>query len=93
MLQTAYEYPGPALVRYPRAPARGRGAGHCTPLAIGRGEIRRRGSRVALLSFGTTLELALAAAAELGATVANMRFVKPLDEALCWSRPTPTSWS
>jgi 1-deoxy-D-xylulose-5-phosphate synthase len=83
MLQTAYEYPGPALVRYPR----GAGPGvtvqpAAPPLVIGRGEVRRRGSRVALLSFGTMLELALAAAAELGATVANMRFVKPLDEAL-----------
>ena len=83
MLQTAYEHPGPALVRYPR----GTGAGAAVsaaapPLAIGRGEVRRRGSRVALLSFGATLELALAAAAELGATVANMRFVKPLDESL-----------
>jgi len=83
MLQTAYEYPGPALVRYPRGTGPGVAVNPAAPtLAIGRGEIRRRGSRVALLSFGTTLELALATAAQLGATVANMRFVKPLDEAL-----------
>jgi len=83
MLQTAYEYPGPALVRYPRGTGPGIAVNAAaTPLAIGRGEVRRRGSRIALLSFGTTLELALAAAAELGATVANMRFVKPLDETL-----------
>jgi 1-deoxy-D-xylulose-5-phosphate synthase len=83
MLQTAYEHPGPALVRYPRGTGPGVAVqATAPPLAIGRGEVRRRGSRIALLSFGTTLELALAAAAELGATVANMRFVKPLDEAL-----------
>jgi 1-deoxy-D-xylulose-5-phosphate synthase len=83
MLQTAYDHPGPALVRYPRGTGPGVAVDAAAPpLAIGRGEVRRRGSRVALLSFGTTLELALAAAAELGATVANMRFVKPLDEAL-----------
>jgi 1-deoxy-D-xylulose-5-phosphate synthase len=70
-------------VRYPRGTGPGVAVqATAPPLAIGRGEVRRRGSRVALLSFGTTLELALAAAAELGATVANMRFVKPLDEAL-----------
>ena len=83
MLQTAYDHPGPALVRYPRGTGPGVAVDAAAPpLAIGRGEVRRRGSRVALLSFGTTLELALAAAAEVGATVANMRFVKPLDEAL-----------
>jgi 1-deoxy-D-xylulose-5-phosphate synthase len=83
MLQTAFEHPGPALVRYPRGT--GPGVAVARPAAvlpIGRGEVRRRGARVALLSFGTTLELALAAAQELGGTAANMRFVKPLDEAL-----------
>jgi len=83
MLQAAFDHPGPALVRYPR----GAGSGvavdpQAAPLPIGRGEVRRRGSRVALLSFGSLLDLALAAAEELGATVANMRFVKPLDEDL-----------
>jgi 1-deoxy-D-xylulose-5-phosphate synthase len=83
MLRTAYEHPGPALVRYPRGTGPGVAVSlAAAPLPIGRGEVRRRGSRVALLSFGTTLELALAAAAELDATVANMRFVKPLDETL-----------
>jgi len=83
MLQTALEHPGPALVRYPRGTGPGVAVDPAAPvLPIGRGEVRRRGARVALLSFGTTLELALAAAQELGATVANMRFVKPLDEAL-----------
>jgi 1-deoxy-D-xylulose-5-phosphate synthase len=83
MLQAAYEHPGPALVRYPRGAGAGVAVDPAAPsLPIGRGEIRRRGRRAALLSFGTTLELALAAGAEIGATVANMRFVKPLDEAL-----------
>jgi 1-deoxy-D-xylulose-5-phosphate synthase len=83
MLRAAYEHPGPALVRYPRGTGPGVAVSlAAAPLPIGRGEVRRRGSRVALLSFGTTLELALAAAAELDATVANMRFVKPLDETL-----------
>jgi len=83
MLQTAFEHPGPALVRYPRGTGPGVAVDRSAAvLPMGRGEVRRRGAGVALLSFGTTLELALAAAQELGATVANMRFVKPLDEAL-----------
>jgi 1-deoxy-D-xylulose-5-phosphate synthase len=70
-------------VRYPRGTGPGVAVQPAAPpLAVGCGEVRRRGSRVALLSFGTTLELALAAGAEIGATVANMRFVKPLDEPL-----------
>jgi 1-deoxy-D-xylulose-5-phosphate synthase len=85
MLQTAYEHPGPALVRYPR------GSGPGTPyegplvtLPLGRGEIRREGRRVALLAFGSMLAPALAVGEALDATVANMRFVKPLDaELIC----------
>jgi 1-deoxy-D-xylulose-5-phosphate synthase len=83
MLQTAYEHPGPAMVRYPR----GSGPGVAIerpgePLPIGRGELRRDGRGVALLAFGSMLPPALEAAGALSATVANMRFVKPLDEAL-----------
>jgi 1-deoxy-D-xylulose-5-phosphate synthase len=48
-------------------------------LPIGKGEIRRRGSKVAILAFGAMLQPALEAGEALGATVANMRFVKPLD--------------
>jgi 1-deoxy-D-xylulose-5-phosphate synthase len=51
-------------------------------LPIGRGEVRREGKRVAILAFGAMLAPSLEAADELDATVANMRFVKPLDEAL-----------
>ena len=83
LLSTGYLHNGPASVRYPRGS--GMGVEICTdlePLPIGKGEIRRHGSRVALLVFGTVLGNALAAAEVLDATVANMRFVKPLDEAL-----------
>ena len=53
-----------------------------TALPLGKGEIRRQGKKIALLSFGTTLKTALEAAEDLDATVANMRFVKPLDGEL-----------
>ena len=80
MLQTAYVHPGPALVRYPR----GRGPGvaidpEAPALPIGRGRLLREGKRVALLAFGSLVPPALAAAERLDATLANMRFVKPLD--------------
>jgi 1-deoxy-D-xylulose-5-phosphate synthase len=83
MLYTAYEYKGPAAVRYPR----GTGTGaviekEMTALAIGRGVKKRIGEKVAILAFGTTLAPALKAAANLNASVADMRFVKPLDENL-----------
>ncbi len=83
MLFTAFETPTPAAVRYPR----GSGPGvaieqEMTGVEIGRGEVRRQGKRVAILAFGAPLAAALEAADELDATVANMRFVKPLDENL-----------
>jgi 1-deoxy-D-xylulose-5-phosphate synthase len=83
MLYTAFQMGTPAAVRYPR----GIGPGvpvqkQMTQLPIGRGEMRREGREVAILAFGAMVTPALAAGAELDATVANMRFVKPLDEAL-----------
>ena len=83
MLHTGYLYNGPAAVRYPR----GTGPGVATEatlhdLPVGKGEIRRQGKGVALLAFGSMLTPALAAAEELDATVANMRFVKPIDREL-----------
>ena len=83
MLTTAYRLNGPSAVRYPR----GGGAGlaidkRLLDLPVGKGEIRRRGKQVALLAFGSMLTPALAAAEELDATVANMRFVKPIDRDL-----------
>ncbi len=88
MLYTAFQMKTPAAVRYPR------GAGSGVPvqkemraLPIGRGEVRRSGGngashKVAILAFGGMLKPVLEAAEEIDATVANMRFVKPLDDAL-----------
>lgn len=83
MLTTGYLFEGPAAVRYPR----GTGPNAqiepgLEPLEIGKGVVRREGSRVALLVFGVQLQAALEAGARLDATVVDMRFVKPLDEAL-----------
>lgn len=83
MLSTAFAYDGPTAVRYPRGSGMGVAvAKELTTLPIGKGEIRRRGSKVALLAFGSMLKPALDAGAELDATVANMRFVKPIDREL-----------
>ncbi len=83
LLSTCYAYPGPASVRYPRGA--GRGAEVATGLdtvPLGKGVVRRRGRKIALLGFGTLVPAALAAAEKLDATVADMRFVKPLDREL-----------
>ena len=87
-LTAAHEQNHPVTVRYPR----GSGAGvpvqaELTAMPWGQGEIRRHsqqttGPKVAILAFGTMLYPALAAGDKLDATVANMRFVKPLDQAL-----------
>lgn len=83
MLQTALEYPGPALVRYPRGTGPGVpvGAGLAT-LPVGRAELLRRGQTVALLAFGSMVSAARKVADQLDATLVNMRFVKPLDAEL-----------
>jgi 1-deoxy-D-xylulose-5-phosphate synthase len=83
LLTTAFHQDHPVAVRYPR----GAGAGVATEptlnaLPWGKGEVRRQGERIAILAFGTLLHPALAAAENLNATVADMRFVKPLDVAL-----------
>ena len=82
-LTTAFRQNHPVAVRYPR----GVGAGVAidpalTELPWGRGEIRREGRRIAILAFGTLLYPALEAAGRLDATVANMRFAKPIDREL-----------
>lgn len=83
MLYTAFTLDTPSAVRYPRGAGVGAAiAEDMTALPIGTGEIRRRGEKVAILAFGSMLHPALMAGEELNATVANMRFVKPLDEAL-----------
>ncbi|WP_285261261.1 1-deoxy-D-xylulose-5-phosphate synthase [Halopseudomonas bauzanensis] len=83
MLTTGFLHNGPAAVRYPR----GTGPGvpvepTLEPLPIGKGVITRQGQAVAILSFGTLHANAMVAAEALNATVANMRFVKPLDTEL-----------
>ncbi|MDO9103254.1 MAG: 1-deoxy-D-xylulose-5-phosphate synthase [Candidatus Nitrotoga sp.] len=83
LLYTAYQLDTPTAVRYPR----GYGPGvtsrkEMQALPLGKGEVRRVGSGVAILSFGSMLSPALDAADSLNATVANMRFVKPLDTEL-----------
>jgi 1-deoxy-D-xylulose-5-phosphate synthase len=80
MLSTAYQHPGPAAVRYPRGSGTGVSpAPTLDVIEIGKGKIARRGHGVAILAFGTLLASALEAGEALDATVANMRFVKPLD--------------
>jgi 1-deoxy-D-xylulose-5-phosphate synthase len=83
MLYTGYLHEGPASVRYPR----GKGPGVAvikamTALPLGKAEIRHQGSRIAILAWGSMVTPALAAGKQLGATVVNMRFVKPIDEQL-----------
>ncbi len=83
MLSTAYRHSGPASVRYPR----GAGVGaeidaSLEAVELGKGIVRRQGKDVAILAFGTMVAPALKAADELNATVADMRFVKPIDAAL-----------
>jgi 1-deoxy-D-xylulose-5-phosphate synthase len=83
MLSTGHYYQGPAAVRYPR----GSGPGvaiqpNLDTLPIGKAEVRRKGARIALLAFGAIVPAAEKVGEELGLTVINMRFVRPLDRTL-----------
>ncbi len=83
LLSTCYQHPGPASVRYPR----GAGCGAAVvagleTVPLGKGVVRREGQGIAILAFGTLLTAALQAGEQLDATVVDMRFVKPIDEAL-----------
>ena len=83
MLTTGYHYPGPAAIRYPR----GAGTGaviekELTSLPIGKGEVKRNGTTIAILAFGSMVQPGLKVAEKLDATLANMRFIKPLDVEL-----------
>lgn len=83
LLSTGYHHKGPAAVRYPR----GKGPGieierSLDPVPIGRAIRRRKGHSVAILAFGSMVKPALGAAEMIDATVADMRFVKPLDQEL-----------
>ncbi len=80
MLSTGYHYEGPASVRYPR----GKGPGvsvntDFSTLEIGKAEVRHQGGRIAILAWGSMVTPALEAGKQLGATVVNMRFIKPID--------------
>ena len=83
LLTTAYRHDGPSAVRYPR----GTGSGAAIDpgldvLPVGQGVVRREGRGIAILAFGSLVHTALAVAETLDATVADMRFVKPLDREL-----------
>ncbi len=84
MLYTGHQHQGPSAVRYPRGSGRGADIQQAfTALEIGKGrKVRQGANKVAILSFGTFLDNALQAAEQLDATVADMRFVKPLDQEL-----------
>jgi 1-deoxy-D-xylulose-5-phosphate synthase len=83
MLTTAYHYPGPAAVRYPRGAGVGAAlASELTSIEIGKGLVKRQGKSVAILAFGAMVAPSVKVAEELNATVADMRFVKPLDVEL-----------
>ncbi|GKW07416.1 1-deoxy-D-xylulose-5-phosphate synthase [Pectobacterium carotovorum] len=83
MLHTGYHYQkGPTAVRYPRGNGNGTALTPLSELPIGKGVVRRQGETIAILNFGTLLQEAQAAAEKLNATLVDMRFVKPLDEAL-----------
>lgn len=83
MLSTAYQYPGPAAVRYPRGAGTGVPTGKdLDTIPLGKGEVKRQGKRIAILAFGSLVHPSLQAAEQLDATLANMRFIKPLDVEL-----------
>ena len=83
MLFTAVQHPGPTAVRYPRGSGNGTAPLQTmSALPIGKGEVRRHGRNVALLAFGSMVNPACEVGEEIDATVANMRFIKPIDEAL-----------
>ncbi|MFZ9583332.1 MAG: 1-deoxy-D-xylulose-5-phosphate synthase [Pseudohongiellaceae bacterium] len=83
LLYTGYQYKGPAAVRYPRGKATGCALDPVLQqLPIGKARVLREGHGAALLVFGTLLAAARPVAEALGATLVDMRFVKPLDTAL-----------
>ncbi|PKQ73087.1 1-deoxy-D-xylulose-5-phosphate synthase [Aeromonas sobria] len=87
MLYTGYLHQGPAAVRYPRGSSLSDApiSSEMQALELGKGRIVREGKGTAILAFGTLLHAAKAAAEALDATLVDMRFVKPMDEALVLS--------
>lgn len=83
MLSTGFQYQGPVAIRYPRGSGIGATVGtDLATIPLGTGEIKREGKGIAILAFGTMVAPSVQAGNELDATVANMRFVKPLDVEL-----------
>ncbi|ENO90101.1 1-deoxy-D-xylulose-5-phosphate synthase [Thauera linaloolentis] len=84
MLYTATQYPGPTAVRYPRGSGSGAvlSGAPMSALPIGKAEIRRQGRRIALLAYGSMVDVVRRVGDTLDATVVNMRFIKPIDETL-----------
>ncbi|HWS40399.1 MAG TPA: transketolase C-terminal domain-containing protein, partial [Arenimonas sp.] len=83
MLSTGYQHKGPAAVRYPRGTGTGITAGEdLETIDIGKAKIVRTGEKLAILSFGSTLSATASVAIALNASLIDMRFIKPLDEAL-----------
>ena len=83
LLNTAYQYPGPAVVRYPRDnTVKPVDINTCVSAEIGKGVLVREGADTAVLVFGTLLNLAIEVGEALNLSVVNMRFIKPLDETL-----------
>ena len=83
MLSTGFNHDGPSSVRYPRGKGPGtKVSNDLSTLPVGKAEIRHQGGRIAFLAFGSMVTPALEAGKTLGATVVNMRFIKPLDEDL-----------
>ncbi|VTN14480.1 1-deoxy-D-xylulose-5-phosphate synthase [Raoultella terrigena] len=83
MLYTGYHYgDGPSAVRYPRGTGTGATLEPLASLPIGKGVVKREGEKIAILNFGTLLKEAAQVADKLNATLVDMRFVKPLDNAL-----------
>jgi 1-deoxy-D-xylulose-5-phosphate synthase len=86
LLTTAFQFDGPSAVRYPR----GTGPGAeisltLDTLPIGKGIVRRQGNKVAILAFGSVVTASLQVAESLDATLADLRFVKPIDRDLIQS--------
>ena len=93
MLYTAFLHDGPAAVRYPRGGGPGVAVeAEMQAIPFGKGEMRRVGSKGAILAFGTLLTAAITVAETLDLSVANMRFVKPLDEALVLELAQTHDW-
>ncbi len=86
LLSTAYQFDGPSAVRYPRGTGPGADISlTLDTLPIGKGIVRRQGNKVAILAFGSVVTAALQVAETLDATLADMRYVKPIDRDLIQS--------